>query len=502
MVKVAVAGKNWTRRVEIVQEAAKERVVALGDDTISQEAMGDRLQALASQMGAGSFSCADAASTPTKSSSKAFEDLQAPPSATPKAKAVAKKASADDDDEDEGLDAFGSLVPRSSSAASSASARPVQVDSQPSRQAPAPAVAEPLAKQKGKAKPKAGAKAAASGKKGRPPENGFLKLKAALGKLEEADEVSGTSYLSASIWSSSTSRNWSNWIKSLQTEIEFAEPTTLPLLKQVERAALTVSKVLAAYHKHGSGSLKTVEIYKQELQWLRLGEHHDARNPFPQVLRRSMLSTAQLHALPGRFWASMAAAALVEADIAGPHDVVCLSVLHDRLMGIFEVETFADLRSPLVEFLSQRGQLQRQEQETEIHIVSGHLVALTSEAFSETSLVADLESDDASRLLRLKNALESTAKMLEDFRSVSPIFRALEKQAGKARSMLLARQSKQDVARDHVKDGKLASSKAVEEIEVQLLTVHLCGSCACDFLADFLFVIAMCVVLCCCLRPW
>ena len=109
-------------------------------------------------------------------------------------------------------------------------------------------------------------------------------------------------------------------------------------------------------------------------------------------------------------------------------------------MGIFEVETFADLRSPLVEFLSQCGQLQRQEQETEIHIVSGHLVALTSEAFSETSLVADLESDDASRLLRLKIALESTAKMLEDFRSVSSIFRALEKQAGKARLMLLARQ--------------------------------------------------------------
>ena len=52
MVHVAVAGMNWTRRAEIVQEASKVRSAAKSDDAITQAVMNDRLQALGSQMGA------------------------------------------------------------------------------------------------------------------------------------------------------------------------------------------------------------------------------------------------------------------------------------------------------------------------------------------------------------------------------------------------------------------------------------------------------------------
>ena len=96
--------------------------------------------------------------------------------------------------------------------------------------------------------------------------------------------------------------------------------------------------------------MKAFGSYKQEMQWLRLGEHHAQKNPFPTCLRQSMFSVAQLHALLARFWANMSPDALKEADIEENHDAVSLAVLTDRLLGL-EFESFADLKHALVNFL-------------------------------------------------------------------------------------------------------------------------------------------------------
>ena len=91
-------------------------------------------------------------------------------------------------------------------------------------------------------------------------------------------------------------------MKGVQAELETCEPSIVPVLTKVERLGNAVIKVLNAWHKHGSGHLRTCQTYQTEMRWLRLGpDGASAQNPFPPFMRAAMFSLSQLHTPSAHF---------------------------------------------------------------------------------------------------------------------------------------------------------------------------------------------------------
>ena len=474
MVRVATKA-NWTRDVEIVQEASMSRGITADKDSVTQSSMADRLAGMGEQMlgiGIGSSSGISAAPAPQIAIPQFAQGNIAPlaqaptPAAAAAAPAVlrtptkAEKFQEDDDDGDDyaASSGLGSLVKRQPDHVS-----PVKAVAKIEEQATEPAL---KGSRVGKAKGKAGAKAKASTKKGRPSEGGYVKLKGGLKNLRECNEATGATWFTTT-WTTATSRNWNNWKGSLTNELESCDPSMLEELNEIDRCSKVCIKFLNAYQRHGGGDMQTYQTYLSEMRWLRLGPEtlQKIQNPFPLFCREAMFSVSQLHSSPAHFWTQLQSSYMTSQDLPEEiHERLRMQVLNDKFTCIMEGDAVADVEEPVVELLSSFKTSKLDSSVAHILPDMHHVMVIVAEQFQDAALHYDVEEDEAKRLQHIEASLSAKSTLLDNLR-VNSLFRMMEKRAQKANKFLADRQAKVAVVQDHVSTGVLTSKDAVAEIE-------------------------------------
>ena len=285
--------KIWKLTKKRITQQQRYREENPGDSELEQKMAQDRFSAFGESLGVGDRQ-------------KAYGD-------TDDGDAKKKAAKAGEDDVDvEGTDKYEFFKKASSS--SDKVATPSKASTGATTKAvaaPAAATGEQLAKgtkaQK-LAKCKPSAKKTAGGGRGRPPESRKELVLAGLRQLRYAD---GSAVICFGTEWKNVNRNWTSYMKGLESEIEDASELQSEELIVLHRTMKSARLVLVAANQYGIGSAQARAVFAQERASLSLncprGSSGDpAYNPWPVYLTSSIKASNLSDAWPAeRFWQQM-----------------------------------------------------------------------------------------------------------------------------------------------------------------------------------------------------
>ena len=223
------------------------------------------------------------------------------------------KASGEDDVDVEGTEARDSFFAKASSSSDKLSTPTKTSTGAFIKAVASPAAAAPVEKgskaQKSTKAPKASAKGKpAAGGRGRPPESRKELVSAGLRQLRYSD---GSAIKLFGMEWKNVNRNWTSYLKGLETEIEDASEQQSEELIVLHRTMKSARLVLVAVNQYGIGSPQARSVFGQERASLMLncprGSQGDpAYNPWPKYLTTSLKASNLSDAWPAeRFWQQM-----------------------------------------------------------------------------------------------------------------------------------------------------------------------------------------------------